>query len=126
MFDCYRESIYIQVKKDCFHLRNCKTNREHLEMSDLPFSTERLAVGDFYAADKALRNGLSEILSKTMFKLPPIIIVHQRYLCEGGLSNVEERVLFELSHSTKVHKVVVWQGRELSKEDIVNKVYETS
>ena len=58
-----------------------------------------------------------------MFKLSPIIIMQQQYLCEGGLSGVEERVLLELTHNIRPYKVYVWQGAELSKQDISDQIY---
>jgi len=56
----------------------------------------------------------------------PIIIIQQQYLCEGGLSSVEKRVLLELTHNIKPHKIVVWQGAELSRQDILEQVYKTT
>ncbi len=123
MLNRYRESIYIRVKKDQFHILNCKTNCEHIEISTTPFSTQRLAVGDFFAAIKTLSIAISKVISKSMFKLPPIIIMQQQYLCEGGLSGVEERVLLELTHNIRPHKVYVWQGAELSRQDILDQLY---
>ncbi|EDM65209.1 hypothetical protein PE36_17902 [Moritella sp. PE36] len=123
MLNKYRESIYIRVKKNSFHALNCKTNCEHVEISATPFSTQRLAVGDFFVAIKTLSIAISRVISKSMFKLSPIIIMQQQYLCEGGLSGVEERVLLELTHNIRPYKVYVWQGAELSKQDVLDQIY---
>lgn len=126
MLNKYRESIYIRVKKNSFQVLNCNNNSEHTEMASTPFSTQRLAVGEFFPAIATLNMAISKVIKKSIFKIQPIIIIQQQYLCEGGLSGVEERVLLELSHNIKPHKVYVWQGAELSKQDILNQVYKTA
>ncbi|QUM75939.1 hypothetical protein HWV00_06710 [Moritella sp. 24] len=123
MLDKYRESIYIRVKKNSFHVLNCKTSCEHTEIASKPFSSQRLAIGDFFPAIKTLNIAISKVAKKSIFKLLPIIIIQQQYLSEGGLSRVEERVLLEITHNIKPYKVYVWQGAELSKQDILNKAY---
>lgn len=123
MLNKYRESIYIRVKKNSFHVLNCNNNAEHTEMASTPFSTRRLAVGELFAAIATLNMAISKVIKKSMFKIQPIIIIQQQYLCEGGLSSVEERVLLELTHNLKPHKIHIWQGAELSRQDILDQAY---
>lgn len=42
--------------------------------------------------------------------------------CEGGLSQVEERVLHELAAGAGARKVVVWVGAELSDGEVLAKL----
>lgn len=42
-------------------------------------------------------------------------------MIEGGLSPVEERALRELAFGAGGHKVVIWVGKELSNEEVIEK-----
>lgn len=123
MFESLRELIYIRVQKNAFSIFNVKNDCSYTAVSAQPFSTVRLAVGDFYQADHVLKEGITQVSEKSILKPAPIVVIHQQYLCEGGLSGVEERVLFELAHTIKAYKVFVWQGAALTKQELLNKAY---
>ncbi len=75
---------------------------------DEPFTTTRLIVGTFMPAVNCLKKGLKEIGATGFFRLTkPTLQIYARELCEGGLSEVEERCLLEVGHSAGAAKVKV-------------------
>ncbi len=51
-----------------------------------------------------------------------IILMHPLEMVEGGLSQVEERVFYELAIGCGAKKVVVWSGAELADSEITAKL----
>jgi rod shape-determining protein MreB and related proteins len=80
-----------------------------------------LAIGQFQIAEKLLANGLNDLCPNKFFSVSPIIVMHQLHLAEGGLSEIEERVLKELALGVGARKVHVWQGLPLTKEQVLSK-----
>jgi rod shape-determining protein MreB len=53
------------------------------------------------------------------------MVMHQLYLAEGGLCEIEDRILRELALGAGAREVFVWSGEPLTKEQLVGKVYES-
>ncbi|EDP60793.1 rod shape-determining protein [Vibrio sp. AND4] len=83
-----------------------------------PFSHPRSFVADFYVAEKLLQHGLYERQKSKLFKLSPRIIMHQLEKTEGGLTNVEERVLRELALGCGAREVLVYVGEKLDADRV--------
>lgn len=83
-----------------------------------PFSHPRSFVADFYVAEHLLQHGLGQIQKSKFFKLAPRIIMHQLEKTEGGLTNIEERVLRELAFGSGARDVVIYVGDKLDSESI--------
>ncbi|WP_428636981.1 hypothetical protein [Shewanella sp.] len=69
-----------------------------------PFTTRRLLVGNFAPAEQCLKQGLTELGCLGLFKRPKLVI-QPMAMCEGGLSEVEERCLMELGLSAGARDV---------------------
>jgi len=124
MFKKYFSLFYIQILKDEFLLFDANTEVS-LNITG-NFSGQRTAVANFTIAEKLLSQALKELISKksSRFLAPsPIIIMHPKYLCEGGLSQVEERVLKELAFSSGAMKVYIWEGADLTAKQLLNGIY---
>ena len=65
--------------------------------SSAPFSTERLLVGNFDSAWACAETAEKKLSIKGWFKNKPTVVVEPKEMIEGGLCQVEERVLMELA-----------------------------
>ncbi|WP_284190616.1 rod shape-determining protein [Vibrio zhanjiangensis] len=83
-----------------------------------PFSHPRSFVADFYVAEKLIRHGLYEVHKSKFFKPAPRIIIHQLEKTEGGLTNIEERVLTELALGSGAREVAIYIGERLDSDRI--------
>lgn len=64
--------------------------------ADLPYSTTRLLVGDFFAAEQCLQRAMRQAGLTSWWRRKPRLKMVAMAMSEGGLSPVEERVLLEL------------------------------
>ncbi|PQJ49315.1 rod shape-determining protein MreB [Vibrio jasicida] len=92
-----------------------------------PFSHPRSFVADFYVAEKLIQHGLYKVHKSNFFKPAPRIIMHQLEKTDGGLTNIEERVLRELALGSGAREVVIYIGETLNSdrvtfEDIKRKI----
>jgi len=78
-----------------------------------PFSSVRLLVGDFVEAHRCLRQALKEMNVFSIFNFRnPKLRIHPKELLEGGLSEIEKRVLLEMGYGAGAKKVdVVVNGK---------------
>ena len=74
-----------------------------------PFTTRRLLVGNFAPAEQCLKAGLKQLGCFGLFKRPTLVI-QPMAMCEGGLSEVEERCLMELGLSAGARHVRIQVG----------------
>ncbi|WP_419240329.1 rod shape-determining protein [Photobacterium leiognathi] len=72
-----------------------------------PFDHKRSFVGNFAYAEKLLQHAVREVLSKSRFAISPRIVMHQLEKVEGGLTDIEERVLKELAMVAGAREVLV-------------------
>jgi len=119
----FNQTLYIQIHSNQFTLLDVDSGRQQSIQSPKPFSNQRLAIADFSEADKTLRAYVKEFYDEKLFKPSPIVVMHQRVKTEGGLSEVEERILKELGLSAGGRQVYVWQGEELSLQQLRDKKY---
>jgi rod shape-determining protein MreB len=74
-----------------------------------PFTTTRLLIGKFFVAESCLTNAVKEFGAIGFFKRSPKITIQPHEFLEGGLSEVEDRVLREIAMGAgarEVHVVV--------------------
>ena len=74
-----------------------------------PFKHQRSMVASYAHAEKLLEHAFKSIYS-SIFLASPRVIMHQLEKNEGGLTDIEERVLSELALRAGARKVVVYQG----------------
>jgi rod shape-determining protein MreB len=108
--------IYITIHKDSITLLNAKNGKSTIVTGN--FSNERLAIANFTEAADAIKKGLFEVYPKSLFRVFPYAVVHQRYLSEGGLCESEEKLLKALAPVVAVRHVHIWSGDKLSLDDL--------
>jgi hypothetical protein len=62
-----------------------------------PFTTTRLLIGKFFVAEECLKNAVKEFGAIGFFKRAPKITLQPHEYLEGGLSEVEDRILREIA-----------------------------
>ncbi|MBI5634676.1 MAG: hypothetical protein HZA15_14495 [Nitrospirae bacterium] len=113
--------IYIKVYANRFRLKVAEEGNREIDISaSEPFTTERLIVGNFEPAVKILKEGIKKAYGKRLVK--PIIVIHPLEKIEGGLSQIEKRVLKDLGEGAGARKVYFWVGPELSDSEILHKI----
>ncbi|WP_052480826.1 hypothetical protein [Gilvimarinus agarilyticus] len=114
----FTTDLYIKVKNNQFEAK-CLSSSSRWESARpaKPFSTERLLVGTFSAAEPALKSLVKKVTPRGIIKKSPRVIIQPLEYLEGGLSEVEERVLKELALSAGAFKVVLHTGEELTDAD---------
>ncbi len=88
---------------------------ENLELLE-PFAHPRSIVSDFDAGEELLKGAL-RILHKGRF-YEPVLVLHPLEKLEGGITEVEERVLVEMAESAGARRGCVWTGRQLTDEEL--------
>ena len=87
-----------------------------------PFSHPRAIVADFVAAEKLLQHAFREVSARRLIRPAPIAVMHWVDDLEGGLTQIENRVLRELGEAAGARRVY-WQGRELTNEELRSGTY---
>ncbi len=113
-------TIYIKIYENRVHIRNIDDRKEIELLAASSFTSERLLIGNFTVAQTLLTKGIKIVMGKKFFA--PIILMHPIEKIDGGLSQVEERVLKDLAIIVGGRKIILWVGHELSDEDVLQKV----
>ena len=119
--ELFISNVYVKIYKNKFTVKNVDKNIEVVISAIDPFTTTRLLVGEFNNAEKLLKETLKKLFTGQWYAASPIIVIQPMEMIEGGLSPVEERVLRELAFGVGGRKVVVWVGKELSNEEVIEK-----
>jgi rod shape-determining protein MreB len=117
----FDQTIYVQVEKDAFVFLHVQSGNKHKATGN--FSNPRLAIAHFNPANEALRQGISVVYPKSFFQASPTIVMHQMCNNEGGLCEIELRILKELALGSGARQVYIWQGNPLTNEQLLNKTY---
>lgn len=115
-------TVYVQVQKDAFQLRHIGNGQEKQVHAIKPFSTDRLLVGQFSIAQRLLKQALGELSRAGLFAPAPVVLIHPIEQAEGGLCEVEERVLYELAKGAGAWRAHVWVGHHLADQEVLVKV----
>lgn len=71
------------------------------------YTGKRILVASFQPAVKCLKEGLKQVTGKGIFQGKPDLVMRPMEMSEGGLSEVEERVLLEVGHAAGAKRVSV-------------------
>lgn len=82
------------------------------------FEHPRTLIADFTVAEQTLKQFLRLVLPRSLFAISPIVVIHPQAMLEGGLTQVEIRAFAELGIGAGARKTFVWQGPELSREEL--------
>lgn len=114
-------TVYIRVAKNQFLVRHIEDKKEVMISAIEPFTTKRLLIGEFVVAEKYLKQGINKVHEGRWLPASPVVLIQPLEMIDGGLSQVEERVLKELAAGAGARKVVVWVGHELSDQEVVQR-----
>jgi MreB/Mbl protein len=119
MFDHF---IYVKIYKNKMTVRHINSNKEMTESTDIPFTTQRLLVGDFTVAEQFLKQLVKKVAPTGWLAPSPKILIQPLEMIEGGLSQIEERALLELAAQVGARKALVYDGLELSDKLVIEKL----
>ncbi|HBE9080937.1 MULTISPECIES: YjaA family stress response protein [Serratia] len=92
--------FYLQVRRNHLTLKSLDTQKSAARVG--PFSTQRLLIGQFFIAEYCLHNlvpqffpGFINQLKRRHFRHD--IVIHAMEMLEGGVSQVEQRILQEIT-----------------------------
>ena len=112
--------LYVKVYENKLEVKNVSVKGGWVSgYPDKPFSTERLLVGTFSAAEPALRKLFKDSLPNGWVKKNAKVVIHPIDKVEGGLSEVEEKILKELAFGAGALKVALHVGDELTGSEVV-------
>ncbi|MEZ9596606.1 rod shape-determining protein [Shewanella sp. 10N.261.52.F9] len=78
-----------------------------------PFKHSRSFVSDFMCAEKILQHAIYT-MSTSKIRPSPRVIIHQLEKTDGGLTDIEERVLRELALGAGAREVVIYLGCKIN------------
>ena len=111
--------FYVRVRRNRLDVRCVETNRNATRTSAAGFSTPRLLVGTFTEADSLLKSAVEEcVVASEFMPARRLFVMHPLELVDGGLSQVEHRVLLELAAGSGASKAVVHEGAELADDGV--------
>ncbi len=79
-----------------------------------PFSHPRVLVSSFVKAEKVLMHGIREVHKSKFLSPSPVVIMHPMEKLEGGMTDIEVRVLRELALGAGAREVHLHVGNELN------------
>lgn len=118
----FKNTLYIIVYPNRFDLKHIESGKTSSVAAATPFTTRRLLVGQFSAADATLKTAIKNISSGNFFAPSPNIVIHPAAMCEDGLSEVETRALHELAIGAGARKAFVWVGHALTDAEVLSKL----
>lgn len=108
-------NLYVRIRHNRFDIRNLDSGHDFPTVyADTPFSSERLLVGQFSAAEPLLKTALKAALTGGFLARSPRLVIHPMEKVEGGLAQVEERIFTELGYGAGAIQVVLYTGAPLS------------
>jgi rod shape-determining protein MreB and related proteins len=117
----FTTDLYVRVGINRFRIRNISSGANIEKISKTSFSHERMLIGSFTEAQALLKSAVAEVKGPGFLKSLRLVM-HPTEVLNGGLSQVEERVLLELGRGTGTRKVVIWVGMELNDEAVKAKL----
>ena len=82
------------------------------------FRHPRTLLADFTVAEQTLKYFLKMVLPGSFLAPSPVVVIHPQAVLDGGLTQIEIRAFAELGTGAGARKVFVWEGPELSKEEL--------
>jgi rod shape-determining protein MreB and related proteins len=113
--------IYVRITRNLFRVKNLRSGQEAQGVPEAPFSTTRLLVGQFESAQRTLKSTLAQVGSG-WFLVSPNVLMHPLEMVEGGLSQIEERILQELAVGAGAKKVIIFVGPALGDAEVSAKL----
>ena len=118
----FENTIYIRLNRNKVTIRHIETKKQVVIIPKKSFTTERLLIGDFSNAENAIKDGIRKLYTRKWFSPSPKMLIQQLEMNEGGLSEVENRILKEVSIAVGARNSVVWDGDELTDKEVLGRV----
>ncbi|MEN6584981.1 MAG: rod shape-determining protein [Sulfuricella sp.] len=143
-------TFYVQISPELLTIRNAKTGETISEVPDIaiahtpkpsivgigkearlhgaapsvkivnPFAHPRSMVSDFTAGEQLLKAFVRRLSSNSLFASSPKVVLHLMGEPQGGFTQVEIRAFHEMALGAGALKVIIWQGRELSDQELLS------
>lgn len=111
---------YAQIFKNRIRLSVPATGTVVEEIGE--FSHPRSLLGQFSVGEQTLARALARAYPARFLKPRPFLILHPKEIVDGGLTEIEERALAEMGLGAGALRVKIWQGADLSLEQLDNLV----
>lgn len=118
----FSNTVYVRIRRNQFRVTHVESGADTTVVASTPFTTTRLLIGQFVAAEESLKVALKKIATGRLFAPSPGVVMHPLEMIEGGLSEIEERTFQEVAIGAGAGKAVVWVGRELSDSEVKEKL----
>ncbi len=118
----FSNTVYIRIGRNQFRVKHIESGADTTVVPSTPFTTTRLLIGQFAAAEKTLKAALKQIATGRLFAPSPSVVMHPLEMVEDGLSEIEVRTFQEVAIGAGAGKAVVWVGRELSDSEVREKL----
>lgn len=149
----FKSCLYVQLSPDSLIVRDPRTGKQFSEIPEVgivhdpkarilgvgvsarsaiaglngevvnPFAHPRSLVSDFTVAEALLIAVVRQVLGGTLFRPTPRIVMHPLGDPAGGFTQIERRAIREMALGAGASKVVIWVGRTLSDEELLNEKY---
>ncbi|WP_415904440.1 hypothetical protein ACMXYW_13855 [Neptuniibacter sp. QD48_55] len=110
--------LYLKVRKNKFEIKNLTENGAwKIATPEQSFTTDRLLVGQFSAAEPVLKELVKGVMPSGFMKKSAQILIHPIDMVESGLCEVEERIFTELGLGAGAFKVKLHVGEGLTDDE---------
>jgi len=111
------DKYYVKISINTIEVIDVVSGRSIKEMSNVPFSNERLLFAEFDIAEAFIKRLVVKLNSKLRSSF---FLVHPVVLNEGGVSSTEKRIFEESFERANGRLVVIWEGKELSNKEVLS------
>lgn len=147
MLNLFHSTVYVRIKPERLSVLHVESGNEHSDVPTLAieqrdgksvvlgvghaaaagasgvtlangFKHPRTPIADFTVAEQTLKYFLKRVLPRSLFQPAPTLIIHPQAQLEGGLTQIEIRAFVELGLGAGARKVYVWDGPELTREEL--------
>ncbi|MES2412906.1 MAG: rod shape-determining protein MreB [Pseudomonadota bacterium] len=156
MFDFLAAPLYIRLSPFRLSIRNVKTGLSLSEVPEIalsrgpnprildigekatlhrssktamvlnPFSHPRSLMSDFSTGKLMLKAFVRKLNKRSRFRLAHRMVLHPQGEPSGGFTQVEIKAFHDLGRHLGASSVVVWQGPELTDQQILTRRYPTT
>ena len=153
MFDLFKPPLYIRLSPFRLTVRNVKTGEFISEVPEVaisrgpkekilgvgdeaalhkssksahvvnPFAHPRSMMSDFTAGQAVVKALVRKLLKSGLFAPAPRMVFHPQGDPAGGFTQVEIRAFREMALGAGASEVIVWQGQDLTDEQLLSRHY---
>nr|WP_314898999.1 hypothetical protein [uncultured Deefgea sp.] len=119
MFSLLGDVLYIKIYPNKVSVRNVNKKTEVSKSAFAAFTSQRLLVGEFTVAEKLLKELITEVAHRGLFRVPHRAVIQPQAMIENGLCQVEERLFLELALGSGAFKAKVHVGADLHDDAVL-------